>query len=133
MYLTRGHGYYTPDGQQRTSRGLFLLLVQPNDWEEGNPAFLPIKVCVRTVALQQCGHWMMGTARLYGHSYTMSGAYGGDGLTMSVPRAVYDRLLVMLPTELHEAWNKGGGWNSAGSEAGAMRRWALAHLEELRK
>jgi len=106
------------------------MLVQP-EGIQGSSA--PIKAVVRKVALRQLGHWMMGKARIYGHNFTVSGAYGGDGLTMDVPQEVYDRLQVELPDSLVEAWNKGGGWNSAGSEAPMIREWALENLDRLRK
>ena len=94
-----------------------------NDW--------PIRAIVRRVSLHQCGHFMMGTARAKGHSITLSGAYGSDGLPRLVLDEVYE-LGLELPAELREMWNKGGGWNGAGSEAPAMRRWAIDHLAELR-
>ena len=69
------------------------------------------------------GHWMMGKARVLGHSLTVSGSYGNDGLVMTVPWKVY-QAGVPVPADLMEAWSKGGGHNSAGSEADAMREWA---------
>lgn len=89
-----------------------------------------IRALVRRVALHQCGHWMMGSARAFGHRISISGSYGGDGLTVTVPQHVFDKA-VPIPQELYDAWNKGGGWNSAGSEAPAMREWALANLDKL--
>ncbi len=89
-----------------------------------------IRALVRKVAMRQCGHWMMGIAHAFGHRLSLSGSYGGDGLTVTVPRDVFDQA-VPIPQDLHDAWNKGGGWNSAGSEAGAMRTWALANLTKL--
>lgn len=131
MYLkSDGFSGYDRHGQQVRQRGLFLMLIQPPG-VEGCDA--PIKACVRKVALHQAGHWMMGTARIYDQSYTVSGSYGADGLTMSVPQEVYDRLPVTLPDDLRDAWNKGGGHNSAGGEAQQMREWALENLEALRK
>lgn len=131
MYLTDdGFTYYDNHGQQCRSRGLFLMLCQPPGVAGCSE---PIKCCVRKVAMSQCGHWMMGKARIYGKTYSLSGSYGSDGLTMSVPQEVYDRLPLELPPELVEAWNKGGGHNSAGSEGPALRKWALEHLEELRR
>jgi hypothetical protein len=38
---------------------------------------------------------------------------------------------VPIPQELHDAWNKGGGWNGAGSEAPKMVEWARANLDKL--
>ena len=83
-------------------------------------------------SMRQLGHFMMGTARAYGHSITLSGSYGSDGLPCNVPQEVYDRAMA-LPEWLHEAWNKGGGWNSCGNEAPAMRQWAIATFPTPRK
>jgi hypothetical protein len=90
----------------------------------------PIKALVRKVALHQCGHWMMGTARIHGRSITVSGSYGGDGLPLTVPWHLYERFGVKVPDELVEAWDKGGGWNSCGTEAPLMRDWALKTFKE---
>jgi hypothetical protein len=129
MYIEQTRSYYD-HGEQRAARALFLLLIQPPG---GKGCDSPIKAIVRNVALHQTGNFMMGRARAYGHSITVSGSYGGDGLPCSVPQAVYDRASVVLPDYLYQAWNKGEGWNSAGSEAPAMRAWARANLAELRK
>jgi len=67
---------------------------------------------------------MMGTARVGGRSITLSGSYGGDGLPCNVPWDVYLRG-EPIPQELQQAFWTGGGHNSAGSEAPAMRKWAL--------
>jgi len=92
----------------------------------------PIRAIVRHTSLSQLGQFMMGFARVHGERITLSGSYGSDGLPSNVSDAVYERGLE-LPQELREAWNNGGGWNSAGSEASAMRTWALKNLAELRK
>jgi hypothetical protein len=76
---------------------------------------------------------MMGFIRVHGKRIVLSGSYGGDGLTCNVPDDVYGRCGIELPRELVEAWNTGGGWNSAGGEAPKMREWAMANLEALRK
>lgn len=121
MYITQdGYTYYDGSGQRHT-RAPFLLLVQPKDEPAGKTNNL--RGIVRKVALRQLGCWMMGVARVRGESITVSGAYGGDGLPCSVSRNVYDAG-VPLPDALYEAWAHGGGWNSAGSEAQAMREWA---------
>lgn len=130
MYLKNDHvSGYLPSGEYVCRRGLFLLLIQPKSYARRND---PIKAIVRKVALHQVGHYMMGTARIYGESIAVSGAYGGNGLPCGVPDAVYDRATVILPEDLRKAWNEGGGWNSAGNEAEVMRRWAVEHLPELR-
>jgi hypothetical protein len=70
---------------------------------------------------------MMGQARIAGQSVIVSGAYGGDGLPKD-----YEKLtlaargkLVRLPEELEAKFWAGGGHNSAGSEAKAMKAWAI--------
>ena len=126
MYLEPTETYYDGGGQH-ARRARFLILIQPPGVEGGK---LPIRAIVRKVALHQCGHWMMGTARAFGHSILISGAYGADGLTCSVPASVYARG-VELPADLVSAWNTGGGWNSSGTEAPAMRAWAIANLPAL--
>lgn len=128
MFLKSNGTYYTSDGSQHARRASFLILMQP-DTPDGHK--LPIRAIVRRVALRQCGHWMMGSARIAGQRIPISGAYGSDGLPRSVPMAVYLRG-IPIPPELHAAWNTGGGWNSAGSEAPAMQEWALANIKLLR-
>lgn len=89
-----------------------------------------IRAIVRKVSMHQCGHFMMGSARIGGKTISLSGSYGGDGLTVTVDQDIFDRA-IPLPAELYEAWSKGGGWNSAGNEAPDMRTWALANLKAL--
>lgn len=120
MYIQAPSRGYTHDGQQFCRRAPFLLLLQNGDWNS------QIYGVVRTVALHQCGHWMMGKARILDKSYTVSGSYGNDGLTLSVDTIPPDAK--PLPDDLREAWNTGGGWNSAGSEAEAMAEWARKEL-----
>jgi len=124
MYIDHtGYGYCTSSGEQRHSRAPFLMLVMPeSDNGSCNPS--NVRGIVRKVALRQLGHWMMGKARVNGHTLSVSGAYGADGLIMDVPDDVF-ALGTPIPADLFEAWSKGGGHNSCGSEAEAMRRWAL--------
>lgn len=126
MYIERVATGYDRGCQQVARRGYFLLLVQNSDLDHP-------KAIVRKVALQQFGHFMMGRVRIYGESYTVSGAYGSDGLPLTVSDEVYNRAPVSLPKPLYDAWNTGGGWNSAGAEAQSMREWAQENLQELRK
>jgi len=120
MYLTNeGHTYYRGTEQCHT-KAPFLLLIQDKDTDLGSKN---LRALVRKVALQQFGHWMIGTARIKNQSMVVSGAYGSDGLPMSVSKEIYD-LGVPVPQDLYDLWNKGGGWNSCGSEATAMREWA---------
>ena len=68
---------------------------------------------------------MMGRAKIGGTVYVVSGAYGHDGLPLTVSREHFDRYGVPLPDDLRKKWNCGGGWNDAGLEAPAIREWAL--------
>ena len=130
MYIENTLSGYNSHGEQISRRANFLLLISPKTYERRNE---PIKAIVRKVALSQFGHWMMGKARIYGYSVTVSGSYGGDGLICDVPDEVYDRASMVLPRALWDAWNKGGGHNSCGSEAPAMRKWANENLVQLKK
>lgn len=121
MYLTNQGCTYYRGTEQCHSKAPFLILVQDKDQEIGPNNF---RALVRKVALQQLGHWMMGTARIKNQSITISGAYGSDGLPVSVSREIYD-MGIGVPKYLYDLWNKGGGWNSTGYEADAMRGWAV--------
>jgi hypothetical protein len=87
---------------------------------------------VRYVTLRQLGHFMMGKVILAGHVISLSGAYGNDGLVCDVAPEVF-ALGKDLPTELQEAWNTGGGHNSVGSEAPAMKAWAIENSATQRR
>lgn len=133
MYIKPTRAYYSAHGQH-ASRELFLILCEPEGtWQEtrGFDYLTQTRAIVRKVAMQQCGHFMMGTARAYGHSLTLSGSYGNDGLVKRVPREVYEKA-IPVPPDLMKAWNDGGGWNGCGSEAESFRAWALENLDALR-
>jgi len=123
MYLTAANGYYDRDGQQRARRAPFLILLQPKQATIAETCKAEnTYAIVRSVALRQLGHWMMGVARVEGRSVSVSGAYGHDGLPCSFDFLPKDA--VQLPKELYEAWAKGGGWNSSGTEGNLLRNWA---------
>ena len=124
MYINPTTRYYDNAGQH-TARGNFLILVQCDDLKTKE-----IRAIVRKVALHQCGHWMMGSARAFGHRIAISGAYGHDGLPCTVPDDVFEKA-IPIPADLYNAWNKGGGWNSCGSEAPLMRQWANKNIRAL--
>ena len=144
MFIRQSQSGYDRSGEQ-FARGSFLMFFShnPYKWAEENgktfhdfPAALKGKLyaCVRHVYLHQLGHWMMGTARIAGQSVTVRGAYGSDGLTMD-----YEKLtpaarakLIEVPTELAETFWHGGGHNTAGPEAPAMREWALKTFKPAR-
>jgi hypothetical protein len=136
VFIASGNRSCDRYGQQR-ARGRFLMLVTPA-WDSSvdhladHAKKYPIRAIVRSVALHQLGHFMMGRVRIGCHDICLSGSYGGDGLPRDVPMEVYDHA-VPVPPELIEKWNKGGGWNSAGAEAFDMRDWALANIVALTK
>lgn len=130
MYLfpKEGRAWHATDGTQHAGRGWFLIMTQS---DRANYRELGIRCFVRKVALEQVGHWMMGTARIYGHSVTISGAYGNDGLTKNVSHELFLEGYP-LPDPLYKAWaTDTAGWNSAGSEGPSIREWAVAHLHYL--
>lgn len=131
MFIDTGNTrvWYTRNGQQAS--GHFLVLMQPND-EPVRRGVNNLRALVRTVKLSQLGQFMMGDLRVGPFVITVSGTYGSDGLPVDVPRKVWEHG-VPLPDYLFEAWNKGGGWNGAGSEAGEMRKWARENIKALTK
>ena len=127
MYISNANGRYNRDGEQVAGPGDFLILMQG----EG-PDCQQVKAMVRSARRHQCGHWMMGRIKIDGYVMSLSGSYGADGLICTVPDDIYRRCGLVLPQDLYDAWNKGGGWNSAGSEAPCLRSWALANLKALK-
>lgn len=112
------HGY-DRHGQSFV-HGRFLVLCQPAGWENRNA---PIRAFACFARMHQFGQFMMANARFAGEAVTLSGSYGNDGLPRDVSQAQYDAA-VPVPAGLIKAWNEGGGWNGAGSEAEAMLTWA---------
>lgn len=147
MFLNGTSGYYHRSGQQY-ARGDFLVIVQQP--VEIGPLRPELRAVVRKVLLEQVGHFMMGDAIIGGFRISLSGAYGADGLPILVDRhypsrngipirlteAQQDQLfeaLLPIPKELQTQFWEGGGHNSPGSEASALRAWALQNLNQLRK
>jgi hypothetical protein len=128
MFVSDVQTKYDRSGEQSTSPGDFLVLMQSESMGTGK-----IKGVVVRARLKQFGHWMMGHAKLYGYKFTLSGSYGADGLTCTMPDDIYNSCGVELPQELYDAWNKGGGWNSSGSEGPSIRQWAKDNLAALKK
>lgn len=130
MFIENCRSWVSPDGAQH-AQGLFLIFMHPD--MEGLEGFKhPMKALVRHTRMVQCGHYIMGSIRVGGLKLTVSGSYGSDGLPKNVPQEVYD-LGLEVPSELFEAWNKGGGWNGAGAEAPLVRAWAIENLDRLRQ
>jgi len=128
MFIDNVKTYYTKDGEQRTTSGQFLCLLSCDDLPIGPDNFRGIIVATK---LSQFGHWMMGSCKIEGHKLTLSGTYGEDGLTMTVPHDIFE-LGTPLPPELFEAWSKGRGWNDAGSEGLSIRQWAIDNMKVIK-
>lgn len=120
-------GSYYEGNDLATAQARFLILLSQQGKPLGRDS---LRAVVRRTRLHQCGHFMMGRANLFGHSLTLSGSYGADGLVNDVPPEVF-QLAVPVPGGLYDAWSHGGGHNTAGAEAPALRTWAHAHIEEL--
>lgn len=130
MYVTNtGYTHYRSDGEQCHTQAPFLILASTDKAKDpsGHEALF---ACVRQVALQQCGHFMMGRARIGNQSLTISGAYGNDGLPCD-----YDDLterarsfFTPVPQLLADLYWSDGDHNSAGAEFQSLRHWALATL-----
>ena len=123
MYIQNTPVYYR-GSQQTSQRGPFLLLLQPNQATISTSCSPENTFAVvRQVALKQMGPWMMGRANIQGKWHVISGGYGNDGLPMSIDTLPKDA--VPLPRNLYDLWVKGEGWNGPGSEASALRKWAI--------
>jgi len=138
MYLT-GRGGYNRKGEQSAS-GLFLMVfgghefVLDHDTGRHVPVRFPLMACVRKVRMTQFGHFMMGDTVVGKSRITVSGAYGADGLPMSLEKiGNWGEGLVRLPAELEAEFWAGGGHNTAGSEVGKIREWAMVNIDALRK
>ena len=124
MYLNNsGHTYYSGI-EQRHTRAPFIILVQPKDISISQLKDFPPRAIVRKVALRQYGHFIMGTARAFGESISVSGSFGGDGLPCDVPMHVYERAME-LPADVLAAYWGIDDWAGKGGEGKAVvRNWA---------
>jgi len=83
---------------------------------------------VRSCALRQCGHFMMGQIRIGGKSITVSGPIGHDGLPLDlqcVPLAQRARL-VEVPEHIAAIYWSDNGHNTIGAAGDTLRDWALS-------
>ena len=120
MYIYGTSTYYKGTAQC-SRKAPFLILIQHKNKPIGPDNF---RALVRMVAMEQCGHWMMGRARVKGQTLILSGSYGSDGLPYTTDKDDVFDMAVPVPARLYELWAKGEGWNSAGSEAEEMAKWA---------
>jgi hypothetical protein len=129
VFFKGGKSWMDAHGGQYSS-GWFLILMYPEGRLEGEPLFNMYQIRGMPIytKMSQLGQFMMASAKIKGHEIALSGAYGAMGLTKDVPREIY-ALATPCPLRLVEAWSKGGGWNSAGSELFGMCEWAKELLE----
>lgn len=81
MYINKDGFTYYRGSEQCHSRAPFLLLAS-DDSEKYADGTEVLYAAVRKVALSQCGHFMMGCARIGGFTVIVSGAYGNDSLPL---------------------------------------------------
>ena len=114
-------------GYADSSTGFFLALFNKDFGGE-------LRGCVKSIRLRQLGQWMMGEMWVQGIRVGLSGAYGSDGLPIDSEKLTKDawEKLVVLPQDLTDAFWAGGGWNSVGGEAPAIRAWANENLKVLK-
>lgn len=148
MFLTSRRNGYDRSGQQVASGLFFLMFSNPDKGDR------ELRACVRFVAMEQLGHFMMGSVRIAGCSISLSGAYGSDGLPLNLDRhfiglneagqaqyrdftqeqkAAIWKQLTPLPTDLAETYWKSEGHNDAGSAGGNIRKWAKEKIATLQK
>lgn len=97
----------------------------PGTYSNGKPL---LWATVRSCALSQMGHWMMGTIRIGGKSLTVSGPIGSDGLPMDlqdVP-AKSRQDLIDVPEEIATVYWSDTGHNGIGSAGPTLLSWARA-------
>lgn len=150
MFLTPSNTYYDSDGSQRASKAWYLILA----CREAGPldgmgittrdeqytcgtcgkAHSALYAIARKVALSQLGHFMMGTARIGGHSVVVSGNFGSDGLPdtigqYGIPSALAP-YFTKLPNDVASSyWHSGEDYHAG--KSGDYRQlglWALARL-----
>lgn len=104
MYIdTTGYTYYDGGAGQQHTRAPFLILVDP-PWTFYGLPHPPPRALVRSVALSQCGQFMMGVAHAYNTRIGISGSFGNDGLPVTVPQHIYDHAELIPDEVLHPYW-----------------------------
>ena len=128
----RSRRSYDRDGAQKAS-GPFLMIFSLSHITRKGEDLRELRACIRHVRMHQCGHFMMGRAKIGPLSVTVSGTYGGDGLPRNPdPHPGLWERLVPLPKELADKFWAGGGHNCAGSEGPDVHEWATQNEKQLR-
>jgi hypothetical protein len=110
-------GYYI-GSEQHSRQADYLMLASSHSNKE-------LYACVRKVAMSQCGHFMMGTARVGGQSICVSGPIGNDGLPLNwedlTDRAKQE--FVRVPDDVATAYWADDGWNDVGKARGVLTEY----------
>ena len=137
MIIGHGQGYYDRHGQQHSGRRQYLALFSWNRYKAAKEGQTQDVLCypngkprlwaaVRSCALSQFGHFMMGTIRIGGKSITVSGPIGHDGLPLDlqdVPLTHHARL-TEVPADIAALYWADDGHNDIGSARTALQQWA---------
>jgi len=125
MFFAGNRCWYSRNGQ--LAQGWFLAVFCDHDHN--------LWGIVRFVKMSQLGNFMMGSMKIGSQKVTLSGTYGSDGLPMDLEKILPEnrKLLCPVPPELKEKFWKGGGHNSAGSEAFDMLEWGRSIMNPLKK
>lgn len=154
MFIRKSHHSYYVGTAQHSGRGEYLALFSWNTYkakrEESEEEYFPdfqspdprypngkpkLWACVRTTALSQLGHWMMGNIHIGGKSITVSGPIGHDGLPLDfqeVPKK-FRSSLVEVPEDVATIFWEDNGHNDIGSAREALMAWALVTFPPTRK
>lgn len=126
MFISKSHGGYYRGTEQHSGRGRYLALWSGDakDPQTGKPR---LYATVRSCALHQLGHWMMGTIRVAGQSVTVSGPCGSDGLPMDLSKLTptAQAKLIEVPADVAAVYWADNGHNDIGQPAeDVLRQWA---------
>jgi hypothetical protein len=137
MFLRSRRWCNQRDGAQHVKGPLLALFSHP-DCKFTHTS--EVRAFVRTVQLDQLGHWMMGTMNIPVHdggphaSVSMSGTYGADGLTTTADQR-WDlwKSLWPLPEDLAYLFWTDDGHNGPGRNGINILRWATRNEKGLTK
>jgi hypothetical protein len=120
--------YGRRDGDQH-AKGLYMLVACDRPGGE-------LRAIVRSVQMDQCGHFMMGHFKVTGYAkITVSGGFGSDGLPKSKDDvgALWDRM-IQIPQDIANAyWKDSSGHNEVGNKAPDFAEWANVNFKTLTK
>ena len=122
MYIDKA-GNFMDDGRHR---GWYLIMARGRGVANWHLRCFARKVIVGHVDFG----WAIGEARIYNKAVVVRGDYGNDGCPISLPKEIWEKGL-LLPARLNKLWRERRGWNRAGDEEDAIRKWAQGNIERL--